>query len=568
LIIWKDTLSEDRSIKILWCLWVVFVLFFGLPSAYNRQFHVDEFQIAYNISLLASAVDKEYLSSFGFYMLPFINMLKDETSTINGLLWLRLSFFTVFLCSLTALAYLQPFYKGAIQRVVVLAGISMSFLLWKHGFEIRPDTFLVLCEVLFIGVAYLAIEGRISTKLAVSLVGLLTPITILISLKSIAYVFPFSLLCLVFSLWANKNFSITSLLGSAILYAASFFISGSIMALIYHVSGFLEYQVEFLFDFFHFLSGSYRFSPFHNFEDVFLGNPILLIFSIIGLVELIKNFRCLRKEKLLLHLCTWAFFLWAVVVQFINPTPFPYNEVHLIPFFFLTALSGAKMFFAFDSNYQKRLVPICVLLGLGATFVHQYNRDQFFQTGNEHQFHYISTAESLSDYREGKILDGVGMVLSRPPVSKNWMLHSLLMNDYKAGSRETFANIIEEKVPEVVISNYRWGWLGESEFNFLSQRYKKIAPQMYVLGGDLGVTEDRFLTYRAGRYIVQYGDSEIPVKIDGSDVEDSEIVFLEAGSHTVNTNNVLISYLWIGPRANKLPAIGGNALAMPLFQNH
>jgi hypothetical protein len=169
---------------------------------------------------------------------------------------------------------------------------------------------------------------------------------------------------------------------------------------------------------------------------------------------------------------------------------------------------------------------------------------------NEVQLAYIRAAEAMTDPQEDSVLDGVGMVVTRKPPDRDWLVHSSYLGAYRRGERTSFPELLENGTSPVVMTNYRWGWLGEEVLSALRARYLPLANGFWVLGGRFEGREGSFEVLREGRYFVASGTAENPlgVVVDGMAASPFGVRFLSQGVHSFTgaTDEGLVVG-WVGP---------------------
>ena len=126
----------------------------------------------------------------------------------------------------------------------------------------------------------------------------------------------------------------------------------------------------------------------------------------------------------------WAL-LWRALL--INPAPYPYNLLHLVPYAFLFA-------FRYASGLSRELSARPALLTLaGAILVFTHLAPfgvatrRHLDWPNTRQETLMRLAESLTDPEKDPVYDGVGMVPTRPRIHYWWFLHSLNIQSFVKG---------------------------------------------------------------------------------------------------------------------------------------
>jgi hypothetical protein len=271
-------------------------------------------------------------------------------------------------------------------------------------------------------------------------------------------------------------------------------------------------------------------------------------------------------------------FLGFLSVLMVNPAPFPYNVLHLVPYAYILAFRYGS---ALCEKWVKRpehwigvasLVIFAHLVPFGnATLRH-------LKWSNIRQEGLMQLAESLTDPKKDPVFDAIGMVPTRPIVDNRAFLHSLNFKDLINGSGPQIRDMLKANPAAVIIPSYRTDWLPKADHDFIEQRYVSVADDFWVLGKKLapggGVFEIvhpgryRISTLResdlAGTYPEGLDSLSIPEQngritgtLDGQSIE-KEIFELEVGMHRIETDaNCESAVVWIGPQVNRIHRQGG-----------
>jgi hypothetical protein len=186
--------------------------------------------------------------------------------------------------------------------------------------------------------------------------------------------------------------------------------------------------------------------------------------------------------------------------------------------------------------------------------------DPYYRKDWQSQLRVIAGAEALTR-PDQPVLDLCGLVVSRPPVAKDWVVHSLFMPAYHAGERETVRHIIERVWPPVAVTVYRWGFLDRSDIAAFRANYVRFSQDLWTLGSTLGPFSTRFDARRAGRYQVR--DANDAGLLDGRPIRGGDVLWLERGPHAIQSVR-RYTLAWIGPGSTP-PA--PPPPANPLFEN-
>jgi hypothetical protein len=287
--------------------------------------------------------------------------------------------------------------------------------------------------------------------------------------------------------------------------------------------------------------------------------PLHFAFTLLGLGSVFR--RLVRRLPLGDALVPFAAFSVSLFSLLPNPTVFPYNLTWLAPGYLLMSALGMARFWQFVSLPARPwLAKLCgwsALAVASLSFV-LCQRDPFYRKSWDGQLRVVAAAEALSGSND-PVLDLCGLVISRPPASKDWLVHSLLMSAYHAGRRETVRQIIERAWPPVAVTgHYRWGWLDASDLVVFRHNYQRFSGDIWTLGAVLNDDTRAFEIHRTGRYLARaVGDAG---SIDGKRMQGGEVVWLARGWHSA-VSSKRWTLLWIGPA----PAPGPSLRSEPLF---
>lgn len=535
-------------------LWATIVGWYGLNYALDRNYQVDEFQNAQNIVLLAKG--GKWISYAPLRTLPNLLLCRVANgawSTIANLSVMRLLYFLLLLANLTLIARVQPFVRGQWGRIGVLVGATLLFPIWEHGIEIRPDNALLLLQLLGFGFVLAALESSGWRRVAMLfLLGLSAAGMHYSTAKAIAYWPPHVCLgvvvCIVHPRLARPRSIVAWLAASATGFGLGAFLfwllnvicgTESVTTVAAGLnSGFVTASLRM----------QTRFSPLPLLGEEVLKNPALVLAGVLASSVAIREFSLRSWRDYLPRLVACAYFAWSVCVLLINPTPFPYNMLHVAPFAFIFAI------LALSHLARNNRALLGVLAAVHAlTFIRNAMTSEFFLHSNFHQCSYIDAAEYITPEDE-PVLDAVGMVTSRPPASKQWWIHWFNWGNYFAGRYRNYADIMREDKPPVVITNFRWRWMRGDEHKVLESMYVEPHHRFHVLGANLNPCLNEFELARTGHYVIRaYGTKEALI-IDGEPVHDKDMLHLSAGHHAYSTP-VEAMLLWVLEGSEHFPPL-------------
>jgi hypothetical protein len=220
-----------------------------------------------------------------------------------------------------------------------------------------------------------------------------------------------------------------------------------------------------------------------------------------------RGIRTLNWEGNVPELCL---LVGALVALFINPTPYPYNLVHIIPYAFILAFRyGASVWNDIWCRLDLRpIVGATLLFAHFVPFGIATIRHRDFQ--NFRQQNLMKLAENLTDPSKDPVYDGVGMIPTRLTIHYLWFLHGLSIQSQLNDPGRRARDMLAAKPAAVFIPNYRTDWLPGPDHKFIREHYVSLADDLWVLGKVLPTGGDTFDIIHPGRYRI----SSLP----GSDI--------------------------------------------------
>jgi hypothetical protein len=258
---------------------------------------------------------------------------------------------------------------------------------------------------------------------------------------------------------------------------------------------------------------------------------------------------------------------------FLNPTPFPYNVVHLTPYLFLLAFSYGRNFWQVlrsTPNFWPAIAGVVVFAHL-VPFGISARRHMDFS--NHRQQDLMHLAEAMSNPATDAVYDGIGMVPTRRSIHYNWYLHSLNIRNFTDRSGARVCDMLSARPAAVLIQSYRTDWLTKEDHEFIHSKYVPLADDFWVLGKVLPSGGGEFEIIHAGRYRIStlagsdlagtqpQGDqsltpseerTEITGSLDGVNLH-GQIVELAAGVHRLETSAPSpVAVVWMGPQLERV----------------
>jgi len=529
----------------------LFVASVLVPLAMSRYVHVDECQLAYNAALLGIHGLPEFVNFHSPLVVPLSWIAARGGASWPRLLEMRAAFLLLFLLDLVLAALFAPRIRGLPARAGALLGLCLVEPFWRHGFEIRHDVLMLACTLGLFALTQRAAAGRIGLG-GFALAGALSGWMQMNSFKAFL-IWPAAMILLFGASrvtrgrdLATTRAALAAAAGFAAAAAAAFALLASAGLATVYLRGLLS------------LSSSamevYRFAAGARLISLLLELPHLTFLAVVGAVAAVSDLRRREWRSSLPSVLTAAWLILELVALHLNPTPFTYNLIHVIPFLYLAAIDGLGRLFERLRPAGRAILVTTAAAATLTSFVWSWNHDPIGRSSAAPQRQYVEAAEALSG-PDDPVLDAAGLVLSRRPPGRDWMLHSLLVPAYRRGERETYDEMLRRTPTPVLLTNYRWEWLGAEDRRLVQDRYVSIAPRLLVLGGRRsgpGLLE----IYRPGRYRVSPDSPGLAIAIDGSSVPPAGVVHLDTGEHELSAGAI---WAWLGPDLDDFPDPG------PLF---
>jgi hypothetical protein len=274
--------------------------------------------------------------------------------------------------------------------------------------------------------------------------------------------------------------------------------------------------------------------------------------------------------------------LGAFGVLLVNPTPFPYNLIHFLPYAFLVA-------YRYAAELASGLEPRCALgLVAGALVVFAHlgpfgaATARHFHKPNDRQLRLVRLAEDLTHPEKDPVFDGTFMVPTRPIVHPASFLHSLTIDTLRREDGPRLRDMLERRPAAVFIPNYRTDWLTSEDQAYFREHYVSLADDFWVLGAVLPAGGGEFEVIHPGRYLVTsleqsrlagtYANAlqglmaatkplsaDDPVyagTLDGKALTPKPVE-LSIGKHQLDTGAATnVAVVWVGPKLDRPPVVG------------
>ena len=536
-----------------WSKWVS-VGFLGLlviASVYlavHRIYQVDEAQHLFTARILGNGASAQYANPAPLFLLgPLAHMARDAVSSVALFTEGRLVFVGIFWVNILLISLNLTKHLRTRSGMAALLAAATLAPLWDYGFEVRHDN-LVLTGLLLAW--WMVRREAIWGAAATFGIGFLAVLLQFTAFKAFLFFLPLSAALLLFPPpgWSGKRIhQIAGWMGGGLLAIA-------LARMAYAVSGTWEVYLESLRQGFAVSSQAERFPPWDTVMRLTRESPLVSGLALGGLIAWGNSFWVGWRKSL-----TWsgplpellmAMGVFGVLV--LNPTPFPYNLVLVVPFFLLVlriwwpALENAIE----QGHSALPWVAGLIVVVHGLPFIAFTSRH--FDWTNDRQQHLMKAAERLTDPATDPVYDGVGLLPTRNSIGYHWYLHSLNMKNFESGKWPSVLTMLEQHPAPVLIINYRTDWLPKQDRDYIAAHYVPLADDFWVLGGKLPAGGGEWTCLQAGRYVLRVNDrgvQRVPgLKVDGAEVG-LEPMDLKVGIHHIESPPGSRAWAaWVGPR--------------------
>ncbi len=569
-------MSRQRALTGLLLGVLAALVWFSSTLAPLRIYQVDECQNLYMARIVATGRASEFFTNASLFLLGPLCWIAGRAAPSPELFGAaRLLFLGVFWLNLFLLALIASERLYSTRCLIALIAAATLAPLWDYGFEIRHDN-LILTGVLLI---WLAARARPMGILSYLLAGAVFVSLLFIAVKAVVYVLPLSLVILAFPPRAHG----TSRWRLALAWGAGALLATILIRISYGTGGLWEVYLSVFHGVAKYSAGGTGagggFRPWWVLGRLLGQTPLLLGLTAAGCFAV--GVDLWRRGRAAL---TWdgnlpeaLLVVGALAALMVNPTPYPYNLLHVVPYAFVLA-------FRYGTELCEELwksTSLRPLIGAILVFAHLVPfasaTRRHLNWPNLRQEQVMALAEDLTDPLKDPVYDGIGMVLTRPSIHFQWYLHSLNIRSFVKGSGPRVREMLAARPAAVFIPSYRTDWLPEEDHAFIRQHYVHLADDFWVLGKVLPAGGGSFEIDHPGRYRVSAlngsdltgtypegfeslmapkEDGKLSGTLDGA-LLSGQVVTLTVGSHRIETaSDCQPAVVWVGPHLDRLPRIG------------
>ena len=532
---------------------------FSLFLARHRIYQVDEVQNVYMARTIGMHRWDDFGTSAPLFLLGPLAWIARRGTTAAGILEAhRLVFLGVFWLNIALSAVAAGVKKADLKGQAVFLVAATFAPLWDYGFEIRHDNLLLtgILAVWILGRRAGAIPGTVRAIL----IGAIPVLLQFTAFKAFLYFVPMCGLLLLFpnpvlGLSRARAWTLATLgAASAFLFAwGAHVLTGTWKV---YLGGF---QAS--------VGVSHKAASFSSWPALarLLPQTPLLIGGVAVFAALAAREALTLRARYVSWTTTFPealFLALGLTVLVINPTPFPYNLILVVPQAFIAVVAAWPLLEPFASSLSKTVSRFAIaglaLAHIGPFLSHTLRHLDYT---NARQLKLASTAEAMTDPAHDRVYDGSGLVVTRDSIGYYLYLHSLTIRNFRNGNYPTVRSMLESRPASVLLPSYRTTWLPEPDQLFIRANYIPLSPDFLVLGADLPST-GAWRCLKTGRYSVLVTPSDCAdlVRVDGHPAP-RQPVTLDNGAHFFTMPvDARVRVVWVGPTLNGPPDLGPGAM--------
>lgn len=474
---------------------LAFLAWFSFHLASIRILQVDECGNVFAARYLAEHQAAKLGGSFDLFQYVLSLLSHGATRSMDLFINARFLMLEIFWLNISLIVVATGERLFSLRGLLAFCGAATLTPVWDYGFEARHDN-LVLSMVLLSWAL-----ARSSTSLGLQsyvIMGALAVSAQFTASKSFVYTLPIATLLLVFPPPGTRaprwKLVLAWGVGGLLSFCALYFLYRSAGLWNGYLAGGQSMSALAM--------GNNRFAPWNTLERLLTQTPLLLAALVVPLTSVISAIvrQAPSAFSWLGCLPEAGLFSVALVALFVNPTPYPYNLLHLVPYAFLFVwryYASLLKTAAVAQPILATVLPVVVFTHLVPFAIATHRHTGWL---NYRQERVIRLAEDLTDPVKDPVYDAIGMVVTRPFVDRRAFLHGLLINNFLKRSGLRLRDMLATNPPAVVIPSYRTDWLPEEDHAFIRERYVSVADDFLVLGKILPAGGGTFEVFHGGRY--------------------------------------------------------------------
>jgi hypothetical protein len=579
-----ETVSAARPGRTLMLvLWVVvavtlagFVCECSMHLAAVRIYGQDECRSVCAAHFLGSGQGIASGTPVSLFFMPLIGLARGASHSVD--LYISGRFFSVelFWLNLILLVVATGGKLFSPRSVLVLAGAATLAPLWDFGIEIRSEN-LVLTGLLMI---WCVLRVRPKGLQSYFIAGLLTSALQFVSIKSLAYSLPISLIAIILPAPGHR----TEPWKLALAWLVGVVVAALSVRFGYGEAGLWSAYAR---NWNHSLGATGETAVGWSF---LLGRMLAQIPMLLGLIAAALAAIAIDVRRKGKAAFSWdgvlpegAVFVLALFIFLVNPTTYPHGLLYPTAFGFLLA---ARYF----EGIWKEIGPKRAVLGLVGTialfghlvpFATLVARHMDFT--NYHQEGLMSLAEQMTEPGKDSVYDYFGMVPMRR--NEDYELFFQRRNGREAPGelKASLSELFASQPPAVIIADGHFDEIPEIDKAFVRGRYVPVTPDFWVLGRIFPTGGGDFEISHPGRYRITSAEASnlsgtyeppqnfmqsfaappkfppITATLDGVPLNDLPVLLAPGVHHLKCGSQVRAAIAWVGPQLDGIPRITGES---------
>ncbi len=522
--------------------------FFSIYLCLERIIQVDEAQWAMQARLMGTGKHALTLTEPIWLLGPLSWLAKLAGDAATVFSSFRLVFVGIFWINIALTA------KAAGARLRTPEGLAILLLaatvapLWDYGFEIRHDNLLLMT---ILGLWLLVRPSETRVRYWPFWAGILAALSQFLAFKAFLYVLP--LLAAGFW-WVRSDWR--SAARPALYLGLGLLVGVGAAILVHAMAGNLSAVSSNTTSLVAITSTVTRFPPWLALSRALQEAPLLAMGGLAVLVTPLIRLHSRGMHSLLETLDQqpeWLLLCVCFGVLLANPTPYPYNLVLLIPMALIAVLRLGSS--AIDAMKASGLLWLALPILLGThLWTWWAATERHLNHTNARQQTLMNLTERLTDPALHHVFDGSGLVPTRDPVSRTWLLHGFTVQAFHEGFEPLRLQLARVETP-VILTSYRTKWLPESDWAFIRSHYRPLGIDIAVLGFEREVGNFSYEALAEGRYMLAFENASATalILLNGKAQPTGPIV-LKRGLHAFEASGAeKIRLTWLGPTVNAEP---------------
>lgn len=516
--------------------------------ALNRIFQVDELQHVFTARLLVTDPARDYVASASLMHLGPMSWIASGIDRAALLLRAeRLPFVVLLWLNIFLIGRCGGFHLRSPNLLWGLLFAATCAPLWDYGFEIRHDNALLTAMLL---TWLFARPTLVGARRQLVLVGAMAALGQFIAFKAFVYLVPiviFALLAAVIRDGRRPAAAVLSVLAGVAIASLGAFIAHS-------AAGTWEIYLDDVVALRETASDAFRFGAGSTLFRLVIQAPTLLLAATCALPLVVRHLRARKlvgRESIVPEM---AFVLVGIGAILVNPTPYPYNLVLLVPQLAILVLRAFTI--AAPLRRHARATPVLVAFFVMHVLIWGTFTVRHLRMSNDRQVELMTLAEEMTDPRQHRVFDGTGLVPTRRPPGRNWLIHTFTIRKFLDGTFPPIrAQLAEGKTP-VVIPNYRTARLAPGDLRFIEKNYVAMAGDFLVAGRVAGTGTSTWTCLVPGRYFVAFDSQRGTASLDGVPLRSGPLV-IGSGAHRLEVSGIPQAHIvWLGPSLTAPPSLG------------